>query len=123
MIVQSHDGFVYLLPAIPAVWREGKISGVCLRGGFVIDELSWRDGKILTRKIRSTLGGNLRIRTAFPVKGLRKAKGENPNPLFSVPVTMETRNNSKVPLNSLAIPSSFTYDIPTKAGQTVNIKN
>lgn len=127
MIVQSHDGFVYLLPAIPAVWREGRISGVCLRGGFVIDELSWCDGKILTCKIRSTLGGNLRIRTAFPVKGsvkgLRKAKGENPNPLFAVPVTMETRNNSKVPLNALNLPSSFTYDIPTKAGQTVNIKN
>ena len=56
-------------------------------------------------------------------KAGRKAKGENPNPLFAVPVTMETRNNSKVPLNALNLPSSFTYDIPTKAGQTVNIKN
>ena len=46
MIVQSHDGCVYLLPAIPSVWSEGRVTGVRLRGGFIIEELAWKDGKI-----------------------------------------------------------------------------
>ena len=123
MLVQSHDGFVYLLPAVPSVWSEGKITGVCLRGGFVIDEMTWKDGKITSCKIRSTIGGNLRIRTAYPVKGLRKAKGENPNTLFATPVTLATRNNSEVELNPVGAPKAYMYDIMTKPGQTVNVKN
>ncbi len=123
MLVQSHDGFVYLLPAVPSVWSEGKITGVCLRGGFVIDEMTWKDGKITSCKIRSTIGGNLRIRTAYPVNGLRKAKGENPNTLFATPVTLATRNNSEVELNPVGAPKAYMYDIMTKPGQTVNVKN
>lgn len=123
MLVQSHDGFVYLLPAVPSVWSEGKVTGLRLRGGFVIDEMEWKEGKIISCKIRSTLGGNLRIRTAYPVKGFRKAKGKNPNSLFSVPVTLATRNNSTVALNDVNAPKAYTYDIMTKEGQTINIRN
>lgn len=123
MLVQSHDGFIYLLPAIPSVWKEGRVTGICCRGGFVIDELAWKDGRITSCKIRSTLGGNLRIRTNYAVKGLSKAKGNNPNPLFRVPVTLETKNNSEVKLNPVGAPKAYTYDIKTKPTQLINIKN
>ncbi len=121
MLVQSHDGCIYLLPAIPSVWSEGRVTGICCRGGFVIDELSWKDGRITKCKIRSTIGGKLRLRTPHPLRGLSKASGANSNPFFRAPVTLRTENNSKVALNPVNAPASFTYDVNTKAGQVVNI--
>lgn len=62
MLVQSHEGFVWLLPAIPSVWSEGKVTGLCCRGGFVIDNMEWKNGKITSCQIRSTIGGILRVK-------------------------------------------------------------
>lgn len=121
MLVQSHDGCIYLLPAIPSVWSEGRVTGICCRGGFVIDELAWKDGRITICKIRSTLGGQLRVKANAPLKGMSKASGENKNPLFRAPVTLRTQNNSKVPLNPTGMPKAYTYDAKTKAGQVVTV--
>lgn len=123
MLVQSYDGYIYLLPAIPQQWNEGRVCGLQCRGGFVIDELVWKDGRIITCKIRSTIGGNLRVCSNMPVKGMKKAKGENPNPLFRVPVTMQTKNDSKVALKPVGTRKTFVYDINTTANQTITIKN
>lgn len=123
MLVQSHDGSVYLLPALPEAWKaEGKVTGIRCRGGFIIDELAWKDGNITTCKIRSTVGGNLRVTANSQLRVGKKAKGENPNRLFKVPYTAETRNNSKVALNAVGTPATFSYDINTKPGQVVVVK-
>lgn len=119
MLVQSHDGCVYLLPAIPSVWSEGRVTGICCRGGFVVEELAWKDGRITTCKIRSTIGGQLRLKANAPLKGISKASGENKNPLFRQPVTLETVNNSQVALNPTGAPHAYAYDVKTKAGQVV----
>ncbi|MDR1595107.1 MAG: glycoside hydrolase family 95 protein, partial [Prevotellaceae bacterium] len=66
MFVQSHDGAVHILPALPDIWRSGKISGLRTRGGFLTD-IEWENGEIKTLKIKSLLGGNLRIRTSTPL--------------------------------------------------------
>lgn len=121
MLVQSHDGCIYLLPAVPSVWSEGRVTGICCRGGFVIDELAWKDGRITTCKIRSTIGGQLRVKANAPLKGMSKASGENKNPLFRAPVTLRTQNNSQVPLNPTGAPKAYTYDVKTKVGQVVNV--
>ncbi|MBO7437198.1 MAG: glycoside hydrolase family 95 protein [Bacteroidaceae bacterium] len=61
MLVQSHTGKIVLLPALPDVWKDGTVKGLCCRGGFVLDELTWKDGKPATVKVRSTVGGKLNI--------------------------------------------------------------
>jgi alpha-L-fucosidase 2 len=45
MLVQSHDNLIHLLPALPEDWKDGEISGICLRGGIVAD-ISWKNGKL-----------------------------------------------------------------------------
>ena len=61
MLVQSHTGKIVLLPALPDVWKDGTVKGLCCRGGFVLEELTWKDGKPATVTVRSTVGGKLNI--------------------------------------------------------------
>ena len=46
MLVQSHGNKVRLLPALPASWKNGKVTGLRLRGGQIIKSLEWRDGTV-----------------------------------------------------------------------------
>ena len=60
MLVQSHNGCIELLPALPAAWKDGEVKGLVARGGFVID-MKWRDGKVVFVEIQSLLGGKCRV--------------------------------------------------------------
>lgn len=60
MLLQSHEGFVRLLPAIPKSWQEGHFEGLVARGGFVFD-VEWKKGQITACQIHSRLGGDIEV--------------------------------------------------------------
>jgi alpha-L-fucosidase 2 len=121
MLLQSAGGVVHLLPALPDVWRSGKVNGLLARGGFEIVELQWQDGKVGKAVIKSSLGGNLRIRVPNEVKVskggvLKQASGENQNPFFHVE---QTPSPQVSPLATVQLPelaNTKVYDIATVAG-------
>ena len=60
MLVQSHEGHIVFLPALPAAWPTGSVRGLRARGGFELD-FAWEGGKLRAATIRSTLGNECRI--------------------------------------------------------------
>ena len=60
MLLQSHDGEIELLPALPSVWKDGHFKGLCARDGKVV-ECDWKDGKV--RRYKVTLRGGISVKT------------------------------------------------------------
>lgn len=123
MLVQSDDGFINLLPAIPDVWlKGGSVTGLRARGGFEITELQWKDGKVVKAVIKSLLGGNLRLRVPNEIKltagtGLKKATGENSNPFFVKEKIADPVISDKAVVELPQLKETFVYDIAAKPGQ------
>ncbi len=61
MLLQSHQGYLHLLPALPEAWPNGQLRGLCGRGGFVVD-LTWQAGQVTTATIHARVDGPCRVR-------------------------------------------------------------
>lgn len=61
MLLQSHMGFIQLLPALPEVWENGSVSGICAKGNFEVS-ISWKKGKLDKATILSNSGAPCYIR-------------------------------------------------------------
>lgn len=117
MLLQSHDGAVHLLPALPGAWKTGAVSGIVARGGFEI-AMKWQDGELAEATVLSKLGGNLRLRSYVPLQaaGLKKAEGKNAN-ILNDPVKVADPIISKdASLKGNSLKQVYEYDLETKAG-------
>lgn len=126
MLLQTQNGFIDILPALPDEWKNGKIAGLKTYGDFEIS-IVWENNKAKEITIKSNLGGNCRIRipNEMELKGktkLKKAEGKNPNPFFETPETKKPMIFCEAKLNLVEIKESMMYDFPTEAGKTYILK-
>ena len=124
MLLQSHDGAVHLLPALPETWAEGEVKGLQARGAFTVD-IKWQEGSLQEAAITSKIGGVLRLRSYVPLTGdgLKEAAGDCPNPLYAPAIIQQPLQSKELKkLLLLPVPKVYEYDIETQPGQTIHVK-
>jgi alpha-L-fucosidase 2 len=75
MLVQSHQGYVDLLPALPTSLASGEVKGICARGGFVLNIL-WKNGKLQQVEVTSNAGKECVLKYGTSELRFATAKGK-----------------------------------------------
>jgi alpha-L-fucosidase 2 len=73
MLLQSHLGWIELLPALPSAWPTGSVAGLRARNGFEID-IQWKAGKLAQAQVKSICGKRCRIRSTTPLTITNRGK-------------------------------------------------
>lgn len=127
MLVQSHEGYIELLPALPEQWPSGEVKGLVARGGFVVD-LKWESGRLRSAIIHSKLGGECRIKVKDEMRGknFKLKQSSSPtgsNMLLQPAVKVPFVKSSNTAMFDRAIPAGIIYEWETRAGQKYEIQN
>lgn len=122
MLMQSHEGAIHLLPALPSKWKNGSIKGLVSRGGYEID-ITWKNNEVSILKITAKKDGNCRLRLESRLQGnnwnkLKKAKGANSNSLFYEVTVKKPIISPKAEMSKVKLPKYNEYDVVMKAGKT-----
>ena len=76
MLMQSHMGFIHLLPALPDAWSEGRVAGICAKGGFDV-EIMWSEGQLKEAVISSKNGSRCNLRYGTSTLSFNTKKGNS----------------------------------------------
>ena len=76
MLLQSHMGFIQLLPALPNAWKDGSVSGICAKGNFEVDMI-WENNQLKEATVRSAAGGNCVIKYGDKMLSFKTIKGQS----------------------------------------------
>ncbi len=74
MLLQSHEGEINLLPALPAAWPDGSVTGLRARGDFTVD-IAWQNGKLIAATIHSPAGNPCHLRYGKATTTVKIKKG------------------------------------------------
>ena len=126
MLVQSSDGTVHLLPALPDALPTGKVQGLRARGGFEIADMQWTNGRLVTVVIKSNLGGMLQLRVPNALKrlsgkSLASAEGRNSNVFYQVDQVTPPVVSAEARIMSPVLKETMLYQVPTKAGEMISL--
>ncbi|TDS17461.1 glycoside hydrolase family 95 protein [Sphingobacterium paludis] len=121
MLLQSYDGNIYLLPALPDALPNGKVTGLKARGGFTVD-LAWQNSVLTQVNIHSALGGTCRIRLpkGLTLRGnapMTEATTENDNPFYKVNAIKKPLVSNKAQLKGIDVPATYLVDFKTQRGK------
>ena len=122
MLLQTSDGSVHLLPAVPDALDRGYIGGLRARGGFEVVAMEWKNKELVAASIKSNLGGNLRLRVPNEIEHigtgkLKIAQGNNQNKFFTVSKVIDPIVSENSSIEELILPKTFLYDIKTEKGK------
>ncbi|MCD9855214.1 glycoside hydrolase family 95 protein [Epilithonimonas sp. JDS] len=126
MLLQTQNGRIDILPALPDEWENGNISGLKTYGGFEVS-IIWKDSQATEVVIKSNLGGNCRISASNELQlkeknTLKLASGNNQNPYFEIPTIKKPLISPEAKLNEVKMKERFIYDFPTEAGKIYILK-
>lgn len=76
MLLQSHMGFIQLLPALPNAWKDGSVSGICAKGNFEVDMI-WENNQLKEATVHSGAGGNCVIKYGDKMLSFKTIKGQS----------------------------------------------
>ncbi|WP_303013063.1 glycoside hydrolase N-terminal domain-containing protein [uncultured Bacteroides sp.] len=75
MLLQSHMGFIQLLPALPDVWKNGSVGGICAKGNFEV-AISWKEGELEKATVLSKSGVPCTLRYKDSTLAFKTEKGK-----------------------------------------------
>lgn len=125
MLLQSANGDIHILPALPDEWANGNVSGLRTYGGFEL-AFEWANGQLEKLVVKSNLGGNCRIRVPNEMafangQDLVLAEGVNPNSFFDIPQVKTPLISEKANVEEINLKSTVLYDFDTEAGKTYTL--
>ncbi|MFT3949004.1 MAG: hypothetical protein QM763_18715 [Agriterribacter sp.] len=83
MLLQSHEAFIELLPALPSSWKNGEVKGLRARGGFTLD-IKWENGKVIAASLLSGAGGACKVKYLDKEIELQTEKGKRYDLRFEI---------------------------------------